>query len=255
MAIVSAIDGFLHTFRGLGDGTFSAGALIDSSLSKPVRGQLRGSERRRCAELIVSQFGTNRLRIYNNNGAGIFSSRPEIELPGITVGIDAGDVDGDGDNDIVLAGVSTDEVYVLRTGRNDSIGTPVAYSTGDEPYALKLADLDSDGDLDLAVLNRGFDPATGSKVRVMLNNGNGSYAPAGLYPVGFRPAGLRVADLDGDGDIDIVTSSESDKAMSTLLNNGDATFTPEVRTHFLLDPEASRVTSIAMAALTRSRRT
>ncbi len=55
-------------------------------------------------------------------------------------------------------------------------------------------------------------------VDVLLGNGDGTFQPTVEYPVGSRPYGLAVADLDGDGRPDIVTSNYRDDDVSVLMS-------------------------------------
>ena len=81
------------------------------------------------------------------------------------------------------------------------LGAPQA-STGLVPYAVELADMDGDGDLDLVTSN--LVDQEFSTVSVSKNNGDGTFAPPVDYPVGPAPTDLRVADFNGDGRPDVV---------------------------------------------------
>jgi hypothetical protein len=93
------------------------------------------------------------------------------------------------------------------------------YPTGAEPVSVFSADLDGDGDLDLATANFYDDD-----VSILLNNGDGTFAPHSVYPVGTYPRSVFSADLDGDGDLDLAVTNYYSDNVSVLLNNGDATF-------------------------------
>ncbi|NOZ75490.1 MAG: DUF1573 domain-containing protein, partial [FCB group bacterium] len=86
-------------------------------------------------------------------------------------------------------------------------------------YSVFSADLDSDGDQDLATANYSSD-----NVSVLLNNGDGTFAVKTDYTTGSRPWSVFSADLDGDGDLDLATANYSSDNVSVLLNNGDGTF-------------------------------
>ncbi len=55
-------------------------------------------------------------------------------------------------------------------------------------------------------------------VSVLLNNGDGTFAPHSVYPVGDAPRSVFSADLDGDGDLDLATANYNSDNVSVLLN-------------------------------------
>jgi hypothetical protein len=81
------------------------------------------------------------------------------------------------------------------------------------PTSVFSADLDGDGDLDLATAN--YDS---HNVSVLLNNGDGTFAPHSVYSVGDTPWSVFSADLDGDGDLDLATANSDPDNVSVLLN-------------------------------------
>ena len=97
------------------------------------------------------------------------------------------------------------------------------YATGTLPRAVQAADLDGDGDVDLAVANRNT-----HNVSVLLNNGDGTYAAHTTYSVTSYPINLFAADLNGDGRPDLVSTSSSGNNVSVLINNGNGTFATHV---------------------------
>jgi hypothetical protein len=82
-----------------------------------------------------------------------------------------------------------------------------------------MADVDGDGDTDLVASNW-----SGYNVSVLLNNGDGTFAPQTAYNAGRTPSGLALRDVDKDGYPDIVVTNEYDDTISILRNNGDGTF-------------------------------
>jgi hypothetical protein len=100
-------------------------------------------------------------------------------------------------------------------------------STGLAPYAVELADMDGDGDLDLVTSN--LVDQEFSTVSVSKNNGDGTFAAPVDYPVGPNPIDLRVADFNGDGWPDFVSSIFSPgNRIRVNINRGDGTFFPSV---------------------------
>jgi uncharacterized repeat protein (TIGR01451 family) len=118
---------------------------------------------------------------------------------------------------LVVAGL----VFVAgSTSAQDSLfAPPVNYGVGVYPWSVFAADLDGDGDYDLATAN------TGSyNVSILLNNGDGTFAAAVNYGAGANPAGVFAADLDGDSDYDLAVANRGSNNISILKNNGDGTF-------------------------------
>ncbi len=123
----------------------------------------------------------------------------------------------------------------------DLFGPATNYPTGDSPESVFIADLDGDGDNDLAVANWGsFDPDSrkyiNSSVSVLLNNGDGQFAPKMDYETGTNPQSVFIADLDGDGDNDLAVANRFSDTVSVLLNNGDGQFATKVDYPVGIDP-------------------
>ena len=101
-------------------------------------------------------------------------------------------------------------------------GARDTYVTGAGPNSVFSADLDGDGDNDLAVANW-----EGDTIGVLVNQRDGTFAPKVDCPAVGAPASVFGADMDGDGDSDLVVAKFSSNSVSVLMNHGDATFAPE----------------------------
>ena len=100
---------------------------------------------------------------------------------------------------------------------------PVTYTLVNEnPGRAATGDLDGDGDLEIVVPT--YVSGSPGYVEVLLNLGDGSSAAPTAYGVGNRPESVVVADLDGDGDLDLAVANRSDGTVSVLTNRGDGTF-------------------------------
>ncbi|MCI1188057.1 FG-GAP-like repeat-containing protein [Hymenobacter sp. DH14] len=142
------------------------------------------------------------------------------------VSVAAGDVDGDGDLDFVTANNGGNSATV----RYNNGALPLLYTAattvgvGVGPTAVALADVDNDGDLDLLTSNAGTLNSPIGTVSLCRNSGTGTFGAPTTFAVGLQPSELALADVDGDGDLDLLTANTGGASVSRLLNNGSGTF-------------------------------
>ena len=98
------------------------------------------------------------------------------------------------------------------------LATHVDYATGSYPLSVAIADVNGDGDRDLAV--------TGyfATVSIFLGNGDGTFAPRTDFIAGEGSYALAMGDWDADGKPDLAVANRDDSTISVLLGNGDGTF-------------------------------
>lgn len=129
----------------------------------------------------------------------------------------AGDLNGDGLLDIVVAAADSDfvQVYFNASGAasTPAFEKPVRLPVGGQPVGVFIADLNGDGRPDIATANR----AT-NDVSILLNNGNKTFAGEVFVAAGNNPQAISGADLDGDGDIDLVVANATDNTITLIRN-------------------------------------
>ncbi|WP_324670529.1 FG-GAP-like repeat-containing protein [Hymenobacter sp. GOD-10R] len=170
-----------------------------------------------------------------SGGTGSFGGGTNLAANAGAHSVAAADVDGDGDLDLLTTNERGNTVSV---GLNNGMGTYTAgpaISVGRGPYHLATGDLDGDGDLDLVTANSStIFPST---VSVRLNNGQGDFSSGSDVEVGRNPHGVALADVDGDGDLDLLADNyvANDQSayseVSVRLNDGTGRFsgTQQVR--------------------------
>lgn len=144
--------------------------------------------------------------------------------------VKAGDLDNDGDSDLVVAqqGFSTGFVVLINLGKG-IYAAPVKYNSPKASEGIVIADFNNDGRKDVALTNSGVN-LDGNSVSVFFNTGSGKFAPANNYTVGNYPIGIIAADFDNDGDHDIAVCNNLSNggSVSILINKGDGTFYPAI---------------------------
>lgn len=132
-----------------------------------------------------------------------------------------GDVDGDGDEDIVLVDSSKDSLTLLYNDGNGRFhrATPAQLARRSFPLSwVELADIDRDGDLDILTPSRG-----GRDTWVYSNDGQGVFGAARpLFSTLHGASALTLKDVDGDKIPDLVLAVPTASFVcSTILYLGD----------------------------------
>ncbi len=181
-------------------------------------------------DMVTAGYGSSggTATVKKNNGDGTFGVGVSYSTEGDkSLALVLADIDGDGDKDLITAGYGSSggKVTVRKNNGSGSFGAAVQYSmeaTGSS--ALSLADIDNDGDLDM--ISAGQNNTTGS-VSVRKNDGSGSFGAVVQYTSeGTQSFGVTLADIDGDGDLDLVSSGYDNKSgkVTIRLNNGSGVF-------------------------------
>lgn len=153
-------------------------------------------------------------------------------LPGIYSGNAVWfDYDNDGDLDILMSGLLSDETtYVSKVFRND-VGSFVdlfapLVGVGSED-GVAWGDYDNDGDWDIAIAGR-TDEASTDPVSNIYRNENGSFVNVNAGLLGLNGGSVSWADYDNDGDLDLFICGSPDRGLtfySKIYRNTNGTFT------------------------------
>lgn len=179
-------------------------------------------------------FGEDTGAIYVNDGSGTFEFISTAVATGKAGSSNWGDLDDDGDLDIVVTGLDNRDVGGNRVlgniflnqrflgGGFTNVETTI---TGFSQAKIAIGDYDNDGDLDLATIGTNKS-SIGSMAIIYENDGMGNFAniDANLEPA--TNGTISWVDIDGDGDLDLFLAGKDDlnQLYATLYLNEGGTF-------------------------------
>ena len=161
-------------------------------------------------------------------------STPEVTSLEATAGVAAGPLTPGGPTDLVTINPGSNTLDVLVGLGGGRFANPVTLQTASPAQVVRMGDFTGDGIDDLAVLTTGG-------VSIYLGNGKGGFLLLHTYPVGPESDGLTLADLTGNGKLDLLVGDAYGDVL-VLLGKGDGTFQPY--------HEADQAITLAVADLT-----
>jgi hypothetical protein len=173
-----------------------------------------------------------------NDGSGTFTPVSDQEEVYYAYELASGDLDGDGNIDLAFLGGSgpiTRLLTILGDGAG-GWGTRTNHPAFGFARDLELADLDADGDLDVAI-------SDSTHLSVRLNDGTGALGAEAAHTLAFS-AGYRmdVADMNGDGALDLLAAHERTNGGATIIfGHGDGTFDGAGQQYVLLEKHVGEI--------------
>lgn len=214
----------LDVIAGAGNGAFVAAPLEGERLGfiHPVDTDFNGDGR-----LDLAAFGDQQEYLLFDQASGALSAGPPFAAGGQSTLLVAGDVNEDGHEDVVLCGtLEFGMQFALRVGLGTGTGT---FSFGPNipnnviGEQVLLANIDGDTHLDLLLLHGG-DFTRG--LNFSIGNGAGSFgafnSTVPRISTTSDPRDVDLADLDQDGDLDLVVAQRRELAI--YRNDGTGNF-------------------------------
>jgi hypothetical protein len=188
-------------------------------------------------EIVSVNCGYDAVTIYVNSGTGTFATGVYYNSSGgqytDPYGAAIGDLNGDGNADIVLSNADDGTISVLLGNGNGTVNAePLRYATGGDPWETPiLADFNGDGLLDVIVADDYYSLA------YLQGYGDGSFRSAPVYDLpnmfdqDTYTYSVASADFNGDGIPDVVVGQDRNfgaTGVVVYLGKGDGTFYPGV---------------------------
>jgi hypothetical protein len=250
-SIVQNLPTQVGVMLGNADGTFQSPRSFASggTLARtPVLADFNGDG---VLDMAVPNAGINgKLGVMLGNPDGTFQDPVNLNTAFGAKSAAAGDMNGDGKPDLVVANGTASNLVVFLSNGDGSFQSPKATGSLFLATYLALGDFNNDGKLDAAV--RGIGGA-----QVLFGNGDGTFrsgvATYGGPCTSCAQGPILVADLNGDGNMDIVLANgDTDQTLSigqsgsatVLLGKGDGTFLTPVNY-----PIGANITAVAAADL------
>jgi hypothetical protein len=164
---------------------------------------------------------------FNNGCISPTSLNPKVDFVtnASPAHVASGDLDGDGNVDLVVVNGGNNTISVFRNTNGGSFvnfASRVDFTTGTSPNFVSIGDLDGDGKAELVVCN-----GVSNTVSVFRNTGSGagniSFSTKVDFTTGARPSAVAIGDFDGDGKPDLAIGNFYSFSASILRNTSSGT--------------------------------
>ena len=230
----------ISVLLGNGDGTFGAPTEYLTGARNSWDLELADLDGDGDLDVVTVNMRSKTISVMLGDGAGAFGAgtlyatgtRKTGKKP---IALELGDLNGDGDIDVVVANYRSKTVAVLMNDGTSIMGVATTYATGGrKTQDVELVDVDRDGDLDILTSNKGS-----RNISVLLNGGAGLFGAAATFAGGKRMSSIVATDNNGnyldfnlDGNPDVAVSNLRGNYTSIFLGDGAGSFTTQLQAKY-----------------------
>jgi hypothetical protein len=173
-------------------------------------------------DLAVVNEASSTVQIFHGDGAGQFNLVTTLGTGLGPIFLMTSDLNKDSILDIAVANTAGDTLDIFLGNMAGGFDPSIVLNPGLGPQAIAAADVDADTHLDL-VVSRSKVVGVG-EVAIMTGDGAGGFSAPMKLSSGPSPNSVGVADFDGDGGQDLVTTNRSGNSISVILSIGGGSF-------------------------------
>ncbi len=195
-----------------GLGSFTSEVIVDDQIFGPKAVHVTDVDGDNDNDILVASFGGIQFSWYENlDGAGNFGPRITIsENMNYGSSISSGDLDGDGDQDVIVSAYGAAEIVWFENmdGMGSfQVGQGLFYDLNNSATDVTVADVDLDGDLDVMA------SCEGENNIIWFENADGNGYFSSFKVITFfgepNPREITIGDVDNDGDLDVFCASSN----------------------------------------------
>lgn len=228
--VVVGIDDHISVLINNGSGALGAPTDYDTNTSENITGVTLADIDGDGDLDILAHDNYEQVYSMKSNGDGTF------EVPIVLGNVDepsslaVGDIDNDGDVDLVISSSDYSYIYVFKNNGNGIFASSVDYEIPDYIENLMLKDLDGDGDLDI------ISQEDDSYLYIQLNSGDGTFPSYSTLDINNTAYSFDLSDYDEDGDLDIFVSTSDSLYIYENIDLDPLTFTGTVGWRLMASP-------------------
>src|SRR6202453_583483 len=235
---------YLSVELGNGDGTFKTQPPIPLTADFSPAGQVGGFlaadvDGDGKSDVVFARANNAQQAIISvliGKGTGGFTAQVDYDVPAPVVALVALDLNGDKKPDLAFIGNPGNSfpptatiLYVMLNNGDGKFAAPVQVDAKPVLGSLAVGDVTGDGVPDLVATASGdVTNNIAGATYLYVSKGNGTLAAAQTLSGGMFPTAAAIADMNGDGKLDIVVSGSTTITtgyVNVLVNNGGGTFT------------------------------